>query len=104
MALDINKLTLQEIDTIESLSGLSISAIADDASPKGRVLAALAYTAKHKIDPTYTWNDAFALTIQEAQDITGLGGDDADPKEEVALPEPVEEVPATPSKKTPAKS
>ncbi|MBD8466790.1 hypothetical protein IFU30_10975 [Plantibacter sp. CFBP 8798] len=97
MSFDINRLTLGEIAKVEELSSLSISAISNDSAPKGLQLAALAFVAKKRHDPTYLWNDALGLSIDEANSILGLNGDDeeTDPKETVEQP--------TPSEKTPPK-
>lgn len=71
---DFDALTLGEVSTIEELSGLSISAIADEEAPKGKALAAMAMIAKRRSgDPKFTWNQAQALTIQEANELLGFG-------------------------------
>lgn len=79
--LDISKLTLGEIDKIETLSGQSISSVGEDASPKGKLLAALAFVIKRREQmrngepPSFTWNDALDLGFEDAQKLLGMGGD-----------------------------
>ena len=92
MSLDISRLTLGEVAKVEELSGLAISAIGDDAAPKGRALAALAFVAKRREDPKFSWNDAQLLTFDEAQAILGIGDQDQDqdPDGEEAEPDPTE--------------
>lgn len=68
--LDVQSLTLNEIATIENLSGQSIAAFEDDTKPKGLAMAALALIAKrHAGDKTFTWNQAQQLTLSEAQEL-----------------------------------
>lgn len=81
MAFDIEKLTLGEVAKVEELSGQSITAIAEDDSPKGNALAALAWVAKHREDPKFTWNQARGLTFAEANEILGMGDDEPDEEE-----------------------
>jgi hypothetical protein len=77
--LDINNLTLGEISLIEDLSGLAIASIADSDSPKGKALAALAMVAKRRSgEPTFTFNQACALTLQDANALLGVGAETSD--------------------------
>lgn len=98
--IDLSKLTLGEVAKIEELSGQSIGAIGDETAPKGLALAALAFIAKRREDPTYKWNAAQELTLDDANEILGLN----ETKEET--PAPLDEAPARSSraKKTPEKS
>lgn len=90
--IDIQRLTLGEVSKIEELSGQSIGSIGDESAPKGKTLAALAFVAKKREEPKFTWNDALGLSLDEATAIIGLDeGEDA-PLE--PAPEP------TPSKPT----
>lgn len=87
MAIEIDKLTLGEIDKIESLAGISISQLGEDDTPKGKMLAALAFVAKRREQmaagqpPAFSWNDALDLTIDEANALVGLGDDEEDADE-----------------------
>lgn len=65
--IDIDSLTLGEVAKVESLSGLSIGQIAEDDKPKGLALAALVFVFKRRENPEYTWNQANAVTVTEAQ-------------------------------------
>lgn len=96
--IDIQRLTLGEVAKIEELSGQSISSIGDDNSPKGKTLAALAFVAKKREDPKFTWNDALGLELDEANKIIGL--DDGDEGEDAPLDPPPAK---TPSKTTRSK-
>jgi len=82
--LDIERLTLGEVSTIEGLTGMSIAEIGDTDKPVGKTLAALAMVAKRRNgEPKFTFNDALALTIDEAHEILGIDVEDV----------PVEDVP-----------
>lgn len=92
--LDPDKLTLGEIATIEDLSGRSISTLDNEEAPMGKMLAALAMIAKRRNgEPKFTWGDALALTMEEAQEAVGLDGDEESDDEPQALPQG-DEVPA----------
>lgn len=94
--LDINRLTLGEIAKIEELSQQSITVIGEEASPKGLMLAALAFVTKRRENNNYKWNDALGLNFEEANEILGLNvstDDDADEDvpEDPTEPEPTPE-------------
>lgn len=73
---DLQKLTMGEVTQLEELSGLSMSAIAQEDSPKGRYLTVMAYLAAKREDPSFTINQAEALTLAEALKL--LGAEDTD--------------------------
>lgn len=77
MALNINSLTLGEVAKVEELSGLPFAAIADDEKPKGLAIAALAFVAKRRTDPAFTWNQAQALTFTDFAELVSMGATDA---------------------------
>lgn len=70
--IDINKLTMGEIALVEELSNAPIQTLSDEAAPKGLALAALAFVAKRREDPAFTWNDAQALTMTDVTELLGL--------------------------------
>lgn len=77
MAFDIKSLTLGEIAKVEELSGQGIGVLEDEEKPKGLALAALAFVIKRRTGhPSFTWNQAQALTADEAY--TLLTGDEED--------------------------
>lgn len=69
--MDINKLTIGEIAKVEELSGQSISAMADDNTPKAKMTAALAYVIKRREDPKFKFEDAMNLTMEAINGIIG---------------------------------
>lgn len=69
----LENLTLGEVSQLEELSGLSLTEIADEHSPKGKFMTALAYLAKRRQDPSFTYSQAETLTLAEVSDV--LGGD-----------------------------
>lgn len=81
---DIQKLTLGELAKVEELAGLSMSALGDDAAPKGLALAALAMVVKRRqqmaegLPPKFSWNEALGLATDEAMEILGMNIQDAD--------------------------
>lgn len=75
--IDLANLTLGEVSTIEDLSGRSIVELGDGSKPMGKALSAIAMIIKRRTgEPTFSWNQAQALTIPEANKLLGVGDDD----------------------------
>lgn len=70
------KLCMGEIGTVERLSNISVKKLNDEDTPQAMLLAAFAFVWKRRTEPSYTWNDAQALTMVEVNDILGLNDDD----------------------------
>lgn len=68
-AFDIEHLTLGEIAQLEELSGQSLSEFSSDTAPKARFLTALAYLAKRRENPAFTFSEAEALTLTDLNSI-----------------------------------
>lgn len=73
----IGKLTLGELAKVEEIGKGSINDLANDEKPKMQMLIALAFVVKKREDPTFTVNQAEALTME---DLTALTGGDASPE------------------------
>lgn len=81
MALNTDSLTLGEIAHVEKLGGYSLASLQDDAAPKGNMLAALAMVfARRNGQPGFTWNQATALTVDQAYEILGVTIEDDEPE------------------------
>jgi hypothetical protein len=76
----INNMTVGDIAIIEELSGQGLSALGDEASPKGKLMAAMCFVVKRKKDKDFTFADALDLTMVEVNTILGLD-DEEDPKD-----------------------
>ena len=63
--MDIQTLTLGEVSKIEEISGLPLSAMADEDKPKGKQMAAIAFVIMKRTDSTYTMKQAEAMTFAE---------------------------------------
>lgn len=89
--IDFQRLTLGEVAKIEELSGLNLDAIADESSPKGRLLAAMAYVASRRRGAPLSWDDALGLTVEQAGELIGTEPaddvDDVDDDDEGSSPE-----------------
>jgi len=82
---DYSTLTLGEVAFIEDLSGLSISAIADDEMPKGKAMAAIATVLKRRSGhPDFKFNDALNLTMAEINELMGTEEDEDEAGEDNA--------------------
>lgn len=77
--LDVTKLTLGEVATIEDLAGVSLAEI--EGAPQGKFLAALVMIHQRRNgQPTFTFNQALATPMDEAQRL--LGFDEPEPEED----------------------
>lgn len=73
---NFDQLTLGEVAAIEDLSGVAISSLSDQ-TPQGKFLAALTMVAKRRSgEPAFTFNQALAMSMTEAQSFLGLDEDD----------------------------
>lgn len=95
----IDQLTIGETAKVEELSGLPISALADEDRPKAKLLAALYFVFKKREDPAFSWNEAMGATFDEIAEYLDLGGDD----EEDGDADPLEQSAKRPASKKPAK-
>ncbi len=106
--LDLERLTLGEVATIEDLSGQSISTVGDDGVPMGKMLGALCMITKRRNGfPAFKFGDALALTMDEALEVLGWTDDDDTATEAPAAgdaPEQTEAPEARPTKASKAKS
>lgn len=62
--IEIDKMTLGEIEEFEALVDLPISRAFDDDIPKGKVFRALAYLFNKREDPTYTYEQTANITFK----------------------------------------
>lgn len=76
---DVNSLTLGEVDQIETLSGFAIDLLKDKNTPKGKLLAAIAFVIKHRQNPKFTFPMALTLPMSEVLDLIGDDEDDEKP-------------------------
>ena len=75
---DFETLTLDEVETIELLTGTSIDQLMDAGQAKGKALKAIIFIIKKRADSSYTIEQAGKIPMKEAQALF-LGADD--PKE-----------------------
>ena len=71
---DIQALTIDDIETIEDMTGLPIDKLGDPNAPKGKLMRALAYINARKTDPDATPESVGSLVLD-------MGGSVTDPKE-----------------------
>ena len=65
---NLEDLTIGEIVTIEELTGLPFDAMTDADKPKGKLLQAIAYISKRRVDPEFTFEMAGDLKLNLASD------------------------------------
>jgi hypothetical protein len=62
-------LTLDEVETIENLSGSPMDELMGVGKLKGRALKAIIWVAKKRNEPNYKMEDAGKVTFSEALDL-----------------------------------
>ena len=77
-AFDFESLTLNEVETIELITGSSIDQLMDAGQAKGKAMKAIIFVMKKRIDPNFTLEQAGALSMTEAN---ALFAGENDPKE-----------------------
>jgi hypothetical protein len=75
MEIDWESLTLDEVEQIETFTGIAIDKIMDDGVPRGRSLKVILWIIKKRTDPNYTLEQAGKLQLGDATNLLG-GGDD----------------------------
>lgn len=65
---NLNDLTIGEIEEIEDLTGLPFTGLLNEGQPMGRVLRAVAYVAKRRENPDFTFEDAGKLKFRAVSD------------------------------------
>ncbi|MFJ9646727.1 hypothetical protein [Streptomyces sp. NPDC101206] len=64
LSLDIDSLTIDEIDTIEEIIDGPLDSLAKPGARKGKLLRAMAVVIKRREDPTFSAKDAGNLRIE----------------------------------------
>lgn len=73
---NFDEMTLDDIETIEQLTGSSIELIVADKQPRGKVLKVLIWVMKKKTDPTFTIEQAGKIPFNEAVAMFEAGEDE----------------------------
>lgn len=74
MNIEIETLTLNEIEELEELSGISIDSLMAAGTPKGKILKALVYVVLKRTKPGITLEEAGNMPMAEV--MTALGAVD----------------------------
>jgi hypothetical protein len=67
----IETLTLDEIETLENIIGLSIEEAFGDGKPKGKALKTIIWIMQRRTNPDYSIEDAGKLSFQESMNLLG---------------------------------
>lgn len=76
--MNVNELTLGEVEEVENYAGQPLAALADSDAQKGKLMVALAWIIKRKADPSFTLHQAKQLKMEDINSL--LVDDDDDPK------------------------
>jgi hypothetical protein len=77
---DFETLTIEEVETIEQISGAPIDALMNEDSLKGKSLKAVVFVVQRRDNEKYTLADAGKVSFKEAMELL-QPGDVKDPKE-----------------------
>lgn len=75
---DFESLTLNEVETIELITGSSIDQLMDAGQARGKAMKAIIFVMKKRTDPNFTLEQAGALSMTEAN---AMFAGETDPKE-----------------------
>lgn len=78
---DFESLTIEEVETIENLSGSPIDALMDDKALKGKSIKAVVFVIKKRENAMYTIDEAAKVSFKEAMELINSDAGDTDPKE-----------------------
>lgn len=62
--IDVDSLTIGELEQVEELSGMPIAWLGDVNRPQSKLMRALVYVVKRRTDPTFTYEDAGNLKLE----------------------------------------
>lgn len=65
----LSTLTLDEVETIENLSGSAMDELMGAGKLKGKALKAIVWVAKKRVDPNFKMEDAGKVTFSEALEL-----------------------------------
>jgi hypothetical protein len=65
----IQSLNMEELDTAETLSGMSLDEFEQEGRSKGLFIAAVAWVAKRRSDNKFTWLDARQLDLKGVKEV-----------------------------------
>lgn len=77
---DFETLTIEEVETIEQISGAPIDALMSEDALKGKSLKAVVFVVQRRDNDKYTLADAGKVSFKEAMELL-QPGDSKDPKE-----------------------
>lgn len=64
---ELDELSLDELETLEEITGLPFDEVIQEGKPKAAVMKAFAYIVKKRTDPDFTIEQAGALKIRFAK-------------------------------------
>lgn len=65
ISIDIDDLTVAEIEEIEDLLEASFDTFAKDGAKKGKFMRAIAWISVRRTNPAFTWEDAGNIRIRD---------------------------------------
>ena len=69
--MNVEDLTLGEVEEIEGYAGVPLASLADNTTPSGKLMVAVAWVLKRKENPSFTLQQAKMLTSKELNDLLG---------------------------------
>ena len=69
VVIDVNDLTLGEVEEIENLTGLTVGDFGDGTKMSAKLVTAFVYISKRRTDPDFTIEDARKIKLGEFQPV-----------------------------------
>lgn len=70
IAFDFDDLTIEEVETLEEITGLAIDEIQAKGAFRGKTLRAIVYITNRRVNPEFTVEDAGKVTVKAVSDMT----------------------------------
>lgn len=71
LAFDFDDLTIDEVEQIEEITGVSIDALQEKGMAKGKTLKAIVFVVKRRADPEFTIEQAGKLPVRDIEALLG---------------------------------
>lgn len=69
LEIDLDYLTVEELEEVEDLTGKGIDTLAKEGAPKAKMMRAIGFVMRKRTDPSFTWEQAGKLKVMFKDDV-----------------------------------
>lgn len=69
LEIDLDFLTVEELEEVEDLTGQGVDTLAQPGVPKAKIMRAIGFVTKKRSDPSFTWEQAGKLKVMLKDDV-----------------------------------